>query len=173
MERFPLRRLKLRPGDEHRESLSVGVEPFVLGGLEYPVVPALLDVELTVQQAIGSDIFRLRFRAGLTGPCMRCLGDAALSLVLDATEVHDGTPDAPLELRSDYIEAGDLLVGAWARDVVAASLPDRILCRPDCAGLCADCGLPLGEGAHDHGREPTDSRWAALAELRSDAEGGD
>lgn len=173
MERFPLRRLKLRPGEEHRESLAVGVEPFTLGGLEYPVVPALLDIDLTVQQAIGSDIFRVRFRAGLEGPCMRCLGDATLSLVLDATEVHDGGADAPPELCSDYIETGDLLVEAWARDVVAAALPERILCRPDCVGLCASCGLPLGEGSHDHGHEPTDCRWAALAELRGDADAGD
>ena len=37
--------------------------------------------------------------------------------------------------------AGEVLdLGAWARDALALALPDQVLCRPDCAGLCAVCG---------------------------------
>jgi uncharacterized protein len=49
-------------------------------------------------------------------------------------------------------------------------MPQRLLCRPDCAGLCAVCGESLNDaeaGAHDHPSEP-DSRWDKLRELKLD-----
>jgi uncharacterized protein len=39
------------------------------------------------------------------------------------------------------------------------------LCRPECKGLCAVCGIDLNkEPQHKH-EVPTDARWSALAEL--------
>ena len=46
------------------------------------------------------------------------------------------------------------------------ALPDKILCRPDCAGLCPVCGLDLNVEPHVHDEAEPDSRWAALAELK-------
>ena len=37
------------------------------------------------------------------------------------------------------------------------------LCRPDCAGLCADCGERLDDLPADHTHEVIDPRWAGLA----------
>jgi hypothetical protein len=52
---------------------------------------------------------------------------------------------------------------AWARDALALALPTQIVCREDCAGLCAVCGENLNRSPdHAHEREP-DPRWAALA----------
>ena len=55
---------------------------------------------------------------------------------------------------------------AWARDSLVLSLPDQILCRPDCAGLCGECGKNLNDEPHTHEEEHVDPRWAALEELR-------
>ena len=52
------------------------------------------------------------------------------------------------------------------RDALALALPEQILCRPDCAGLCPVCGKDLNRDPHEHEEEVADSRWAALAELR-------
>jgi uncharacterized protein len=49
---------------------------------------------------------------------------------------------------------------------VALALPDQILCRPDCAGLCPVCGKDLNAEPHAHDEEHGDPRWEALAELR-------
>ena len=57
-------------------------------------------------------------------------------------------------------------LGAWSRDAIALALPDKILCRADCAGLCPVCGKNLNIEPHTHEEEPVDSRWAALEELR-------
>ena len=57
-------------------------------------------------------------------------------------------------------------LSGWARDLIGLSLPDKILCRTDCAGLCPVCGKDLNKEPHDHGEAEPDSRWAPLAELR-------
>ena len=43
-------------------------------------------------------------------------------------------------------------------------LPLAPLCRPDCPGLCVECGEKWADLAPDHGHETLDPRWAALRE---------
>ena len=45
------------------------------------------------------------------------------------------------------------------------------LCRPDCPGICAECGQDLSMAMCDCPRRPVDSRWAALAALKLSANG--
>ena len=47
-----------------------------------------------------------------------------------------------------------------------SSLPEQILCREDCAGLCPVCGKDLNEEPHEHSEREPDPRWAALEGLR-------
>jgi uncharacterized protein len=97
---------------------------------------------------------------------MRCLAFAEVERRASAREFHD--PDAPQadELRSDYVTSDHLDVGAWARDAIALELPEQILCRSDCAGLCPVCGKDLNVEPHEHTDREPDPRWAALGELR-------
>lgn len=168
MTTFDLRQLYLRPGETRRERLDVEIEPFLLGGQRYETRPAVVPAELDVSRASGATVFDLRLRAHVGGPCMRCLAHAELDLDVSAREFHD--PDAPPgdELRSDYVADEQLLVGAWARDAIALELPDQVLCRPDCAGLCPVCGKDLNVEPHEHVGVETDPRWAALEELRDE-----
>jgi hypothetical protein len=54
-------------------------------------------------------------------------------------------------------------VEAWARDALVFALPQKILCRPECAGLCPRCGERLEQGVEHHcGEEETDPRWDKL-----------
>jgi uncharacterized protein len=163
---FPLRQLRLRPGEEHREQVAIELEPFELGGQRYLPVPAEAPAELAIARATSGDVFRLRFRARLHGPCMRCLADAVLDVDVDAREYQAAEDDAPEELRSEYVVEGGLELSAWARDAIALELPDQILCRPDCAGLCPVCGKDLNVEPHEHEGEARDPRWAALEQLR-------
>ena len=91
MTRFPLRRLRLRAGEEHREPVQIELEPFDLGGQRYLTVPQEIDADLTVVQATGGLDLRLAFDVRLHGPCMRCLADAALDIHVDAREYHAPT----------------------------------------------------------------------------------
>ena len=166
MTSFPLRRLKLRPGEEHREEIAIQLEPFDLGGQRYLPVPAEAPAQLTIARATSGDVFRLRFRTRLHGPCMRCLEDAVTEIAVDAREYHAAEERADEELVSGYVVDDRLDLSAWARDAIALALPEQIVCRPDCAGLCPLCGRNLNEEPHIHEEEAVDSRWAVLEELR-------
>ena len=160
-----LRRLRLRPGEEHRETLALALAPLVLGGATYVPVPAEVPAEVVVQRATSGDLFRLAFSTRLEGPCMRCLAPASVDVAGDAQEYEATDPGGDEELRSEYVVEGQLDVGAWARDQMALALPDPILCRTDCAGLCPVCGRDLNVEPHEHPDEDVDPRWAALESL--------
>jgi DUF177 domain-containing protein len=163
-----LRRLRLRPGEEYRGPVLLAIEPFSLGGEEYVSSPSEVPGELVVQRASTGDVFRLSFDVTVEGPCMRCLAPAAVTLHVDAREYQAADPVADEELRSDYIADGELDLDNWARDQVGLALPDQILCRPECAGLCPVCGKDLNVEPHEHDEVAVDSRWAALEALRSE-----
>jgi len=165
MTSFNLRRLKLRPGEEHRESLEVDLEPFELGGQRYVPVPEQVPAELVVSRATTGTLFSLAFGTRLHGPCYRCLGDAVLDVEVAAREYQASSPEAE-ELTTPYLINDQLDVSAWARDAVALALPETILCRADCAGLCPECGKNLNEEPHEHAEEHGDPRWEALEALR-------
>jgi uncharacterized protein len=166
MTSYSLRRLKLRPGEEQREEVEIQLEPFELAAERYLPVPATARAALTIARATGSDVFTLRFDTRLHGPCMRCLEDAVVDIRVSAQEYHSGDRGADEQLRSAYVTDDRLELSTWARDAIALELPEQILCRSDCAGLCPVCGRNLNLEPHAHGGETTDPRWAALEGLR-------
>ncbi len=91
------------------------------------------------------------------GPCMRCLKDAAPQIDVDAREVD--RPGGGEELSSPYLEDETLDLAGWARDALVLALPTQVLCREDCAGLCAVCAADLNDWTrppeHAHERPPT------------------
>src|SRR3954470_8585426 len=164
---FDLDRLRLRSGEGRRLDLEVRLEPYRYGNEPYGVEPDPIPVRLDVSRTTNSGWApRLRLAATLNGPCMRCLEPAEPRFEVDAREVDQ--PNGGDELSSPYVDDGDLDLGAWARDALALSLPAQITCRPDCLGLCPQCGANLKEDpAHAHEPQP-DQRWAKLSELKFD-----
>jgi len=129
-------------------------------------VPSTVPAELAFTRAATGTLFQLSFTTRLHGPCYRCLGDAVLELPIAVREYQATNPGESDELRTPYLVDDNLDLGAMARDAIALALPDKILCRPDCAGLCPVCGKNLNAEPHAHEEESTDSRWAALEALR-------
>jgi uncharacterized protein len=166
MTTFDLRRLRLRSGEEHREAVEIELEPLVYGGQSYEPLPRTVEAELTIVRATGGTVFRLRFENRIVGPCYRCLNEAQVREQIMADEYQDADPGADEELRTPYLDGGLLDLSAWARDAAALALPETILCRPDCAGLCPECGRDLNLEPHEHDPEPVDTRWSALEQIR-------
>lgn len=164
-----LDRLTLSHGEGTRLDVPIVMAAIELGGQSYrtPTEPVAARVE--VSRTSSGFALRLHFATFVEGPCTRCLEAARLDVEIDSREVDQpGTSDN--DLVSPYVNGPDLDVGRWAIDAVLLDLPEQILCRPDCLGLCPVCGEPLNdtpEGAHDHA-EQRDARWAALDVLRSD-----
>jgi uncharacterized protein len=148
--------------------LHAAVAPFDYGGQRYEVGEALVPMRLDVSRTTGNGwALRLRFEAEVTGPCMRCLDPSDRRYEVEVREVHQ--PGAGEELQSPYMsDDGELDVEGWARDALALALPAQITCRPECAGLCAQCGANLNEDPEHHHEAAPDQRWAKLSELRFD-----
>jgi uncharacterized protein len=158
--------LRLSAGEGRRFELAVRIEPLALGGERYAVRPDVVVVNLDVSRMVGNGYaLRLSFEATLAGPCMRCLKDAAPLVRVQAREVD--RPGGGDELSSPYVHDETLDIAAWARDALVLALPAQVLCREDCAGLCAVCAADLNDAGpeHTHARPP-DPRWAKLGELK-------
>ena len=166
MKSFNLRQLKLRSGEQYRDEVELELEPFELGGERYLPVPGTVPAELEITRAATGTVFKLAFTTRLHGPCYRCLEDAVLELSLAGREYQATNPEGSDELRTPYLVDDKLDLTAWGRDTVALALPDKILCRADCAGLCPVCGKNLNLEPHTHEEQHGDSRWAALEALR-------
>ena len=166
MTSFSLRSVKLRPGEQYRDAKEVELAPIELGGQRYLPVPATVEAELTLSRASTGTVFELRFPARVHGPCVRCLTDAVVELPISAREYQAASADAAEELRTPYVVDNQLRLSDWAHDVLVLALPDKILCRVDCAGLCPVCGRDLNREPHEHAEDVSDPRWAALADLR-------
>jgi len=167
MTSFSLRRVKLRPGEQFRDELEVELPSFEFGGQRYVPVPEKVTAAFEVTRATTGTVFTLRFPTRLHGPCYRCLGDAVLDLSIAAREYQDESPEDE-QMATPYITGDNLDLSAWARDAVALALPETILCRPDCAGLCPVCGKNRNEVPHMHEEAGDDPRWAALQRLRDE-----
>ena len=165
MTTFDLRTLRIRSGDQARESVEVELEPLVLGGQTYEPRPNPAPAELTVTRASSGTVLELALDVTLAGPCFRCLGDAELPVSLSLREYQAAKPESDDE-RTEYLDDDRLDLSAWAHDAIALALPDKILCRPGCAGLCPVCGKDLNAEPHEHEVESADPRWAALEALR-------
>jgi uncharacterized protein len=165
MTSFSLRQVKLRPGEEHREELEVELTAFAFGGQRYVPAPEKAPADFAIARANTGTVFSLAFTTRLHGPCYRCLEDAVLEVPIHAREYQATEPEDE-ELTTPYVVADVLDVSAWARDAVALALPDKILCRADCAGLCPECGKNLNDEPHEHEEERVDPRWAALEALK-------
>jgi uncharacterized protein len=163
---FNLRNARLRPGDQFRDVVEVDLEPLELGGQRYVPVPERPEAVLTLTRTSSGLVLDLELEARVLGPCVRCLADAGLDVRVGAREYQASSPGESDELTTPYVADTLLDLSAWARDAVALALPDKILCRDDCAGLCPVCGKDLNREPHEHEGESTDPRWAALSELR-------
>jgi uncharacterized protein len=165
MTTLNLRTIKLRSGEQFRDGLEIELEPLELGGQSYLPVPQKVPAEVTITRASTGTVFELSYRVRLHGPCYRCLEDAVLELPISAREYQATTPESD-EMRTPYLDDDKLDLSAWARDALALALPDKILCKPDCAGLCPVCGKDLNAEPHEHDEPRADSRWSALAALK-------
>ena len=163
-----LERLALSSGQARSLDLALELDPIELGAQTY-AADGGGEARLDVSRTTSGYALRLRFATDLRGPCVRCLEDGSNEIQVDAREV-DQPSASDEELRSPYVTDGELDVHRWANDALVLALPDQLLCRPDCAGLCSVCGESLNDAdpeAHRHS-QGGDPRMAKLRDLRLD-----
>lgn len=125
----------------------------------------VLDLLLRLESVVEGVLVSGTCRATAVGECVRCLGPVGIDLDLDIQELfaYPDTSAAEAEELA-HIEDDQIDLSPTLHDLVVLGLPLQPLCRVDCLGLCATCGIRL-EDAPDHYHEEVDPRWAGLRDL--------
>lgn len=158
--------LTLKSGEAARIDLELDPRPPLIAGETLDLPDDLVEARVDVSRTSSGYAMRLRGEVAVEGTCARCLERARVVIEIDAREVEQRTADDS-ELRSPYVEENVLDVSAWLHDALRLGLPERLLCKEDCAGLCEICGISLNEvkPAEHHHERPRDPRFARLGEL--------
>ena len=110
------------------------------------------------------------------GTCSRCLRPAIYPVELKIEEEFvqtvDVTTGAPLDLPEDSTEftideRHILDLGEATRQYGTLALSMKPLCRPDCPGLCPQCGRELGPEHQGCEQDGLDARLSNLRQLQN------
>lgn len=108
--------------------------------------------------------------------CSRCLEPVELPIDVEISEHFRPTvtipgaapvladPDEEDEAITEIDERQMMDLSGVIWQNIELALPASVLCRPDCAGLCAQCGANRNQETCDC-QPPVDPRWTDLARL--------
>jgi len=142
-----------------------------------------IDEEITALRPLEGEIELIRTADGILVmgklqttvelTCDRCLEPFAATIsialqeefrptidVFTGVSLHDTGEEATMVDESHIIDLTEVV-----RQNLLLALPMHPLCRPNCAGLCPQCGQNLNEGPCGCQRPPDDPRLAVLKEL--------
>jgi len=118
-------------------------------------------------------------QADLVLACRRCLEPVQTGVSIDFEEEYTATIDVETGLSLPLTEDDDrasliddqhiLDLTEVLRQYIVIESTGSGLCRPDCKGLCPECGSNLNLGECECDRSVIDPRWAALYKLANDA----
>jgi uncharacterized protein len=168
----------LRTGPGTSETHDVAVDDLAIADDIELTAPITGHVRLS---RTGRSIYVLaQLKTAMAGTCGRCLTPVVTAIdveleeeALPSIDIDSGLPvDASAE--PDALRLTDhheLDLETPIREAISLAEPIAVLCRPDCRGLCPDCGVDLNDNpSHSHADEEVDPRLAALADWRGDKE---
>ena len=153
-----------RPGESIPFSCSVDLSDLLYGTC-YPVTEPVV-AEGTVRNTAGVLVMTGNVKTCIHGVCDRCAGDFDRDVVIPidvvlvqelANEENEDEWVFPLE--GDSADLEDIV-----RTVFVLNMDSKLLCKPDCQGLCCRCGKNLNDGPCGCQKE-LDPRFAALRQL--------
>jgi uncharacterized protein len=133
-----------------------------------------LELDLRLEAVMEGVLVSGAVSGRAVGECARCLDEVTEDVRVDlavlfsyaerAKAAEDSGDD--LESAEDVYELdGDLAdIEPALRDSVVTALPFSPVCRPDCPGLCSECGVRLADDP-GHAHELVDPRWSALESM--------
>lgn len=129
---------------------------------------APLELDLRVESVSEGVLVTGTVAGPTTGECGRCLTAVSGRVQVGLTELF-AYPDSTTEATTEADEVGRVVddtidLEQTIIDAVGLDLPFTPLCKPDCPGLCPECGVQLAaDPGHHHDR--IDPRWSKLAAL--------
>ena len=153
-----------RPGESIPFSCSVDLSDLLYGTC-YPVSEPVL-AEGTVRNTAGVLVMTGTVKTCIHGVCDRCAADfdRDVELPIDVVLVRElaneeNEDEWVFPLEGDAADLEDIV-----RTVFVLNLDSKLLCKPDCKGMCCRCGKNLNDGPCGCQKE-LDPRFAALRQL--------
>jgi uncharacterized protein len=106
-----------------------------------------------------------RLTATVDNECARCLDRYDQPVSVRLGELYHYPPESAPPDSPTISDDVHLDLTPVVREDFLLSIPMHALCRPDCKGLCPQCGANWNEGPCDCREEPIDPRLAPLARL--------
>lgn len=100
-----------------------------------------------------------------TGTCVRCLEEAIFPITMQVDDLFYYPPHTTPEGEYFIGEDGFIDLAPLVRELTVLETPIQPVCRPDCQGLCMECGQNLNEGDCGCEPNPIDPRLSALQQL--------
>ena len=153
-----------RPGESVPFSCSVDLSDLLYGTC-YPVSEPVV-AEGTVRNTAGVLVMTGTVKTCIHGVCDRCAADfdRDVELPIDVVLVQElaneeNEDEWVFPLEGDSADLEDIV-----RTVFVLNVDSKLLCKPDCKGLCCKCGKNLNDGPCGCQKE-LDPRFAALRQL--------
>jgi len=163
-----LRGLARHPGEMIRKHLDVSAPGDLAVALASVPEGSPLVIDLTCESAGDGVLVRGSAGATLTCQCARCLTHFEQSGQFTFDELYFYPGKGPDDDEGDALFVVDDCVDLdpVLRAAIVLSLPFAPLCRPDCAGICPQCGVDMNEHpGHAHEMAP-DTRWDKLRDVQ-------
>ena len=130
-----------------------------------------VDIDLFIFRSEQKFTFQGKISALVEAECARCLrlfsfpAQAEIKFILDQTEVPDSaeTQDDDYQFISKALPTYDLI--PRIREALILGLPMRLLCSPNCKGLCPQCGTNLNQQSCNCKMYQIEPRWGKLEQL--------
>ena len=129
-----------------------------------------IELDLRLEAVVEGVLVTGTASAQLVGECVRCLTEVTDEVEVDVQELFTYAESEATDEEASHLDGELADLEPVLRDAIVLELPFQPVCRPDCRGLCPECGLDLNtveDHTHD---ESVDPRWAKLAQFETDAE---
>jgi uncharacterized protein len=128
---------------------------------------------VTLEKSSRQILLRARVQSNALFHCDRCLDEFSkeISPALQIVYVWDGqerSDELDEDVRTLTADTNIIDFSDAVRDGALLAVPLKLLCKEDCAGLCARCGKNLNhtaDGSCDCAPGEADARWNKLAGL--------
>lgn len=102
-------------------------------------------------------------------PCSRCLEEVEIPFDISASKelnFNESDADRIKELdEQNYIDGYNLDVDLLIFDEILLGFPLKVLCKPDCKGICKVCGKNLNKESCDCEQSVGDPRMLAIQDI--------
>lgn len=162
--RLGLAQIMDRPGAVVPFSCSVDLSDLQYGA-SHPVTEPV-EASGTVRNTAGVLVMSGSIKTCLHGVCDRCAAEFTReveypiqAVLVEELADEENEDEWVFPLEGESADLQDIV-----RTVFVLNMESKLLCKPDCKGLCCQCGKNLNDGPCSCQKEP-DPRFAALRQL--------